>query len=675
MPDLTWIVVLIPAFPLLGFLLNALFIRRERAAGLIASGAVLLSFVASLVAIYALQSMHSAQEGAVEGAAEVAQRIDVVLWEWISVGAFRVPFGLLFDQLTAVMALLVTGVGAIIHIYSIGYIHGDARPVRFFAYMNLFIAAMLFLIMGDNLLLLFLGWEGVGLCSFLLIGHWFDRRSVPPGIVPSEAAVKAFVANRVGDAGMLLAMFAIFSNLGTLNFYPVDPLNNGQIIPGFLEQAAGLGGVQVSLGVFGSIGVLTAITYLLLIGVTGKSAQIPLFVWLPDAMAGPTPVSALIHAATMVTSGVYLMARTHTLFDAAPATQGWVLAIGVTTAFLAATAAVAQFDIKRVLAYSTISQLGYMVAAIGMGAYVAAIFHLLTHGIFKALLFLGSGSIIHGTHETQDMRRMGGLWNQMPWTFRTYLIGSLALAGIFPLAGFWSKDEIIAHAWIESRGAMIILVAASAITAFYMGRQIALIFFGKPRDQHAEHAHESGPVMLWPLLILALGTIIGGLINFPFALHWLDHWLEPVFTTPGSLPHEPIEFNLPIALTTTILAVASGYAGWWLYARLLVNRIKAGREDPAHRYLGDIWRGMEIGWGFDWLYEQAIVRPYRAVSRFLSEVFDAQGIDGVLVDGTGRLFGRLAQWIRLSQTGYVRNYALVFLAGVIGLIGYFVFLR
>ncbi len=327
--------------------------------------------------------------------------------EWISVGAFRVPFGLLFDQLTAVMALLVTGVGALIHIYSIGYIHGDVRPVRFFAYLNLFITAMLFLIMGNNLLLLFLGWEGVGLCSFLLIGHWFDRRSVPPGIVPSEAAVKAFVANRVGDAGMLMAMFAIFKNFGSLSFYPVDPLHNGQIIPGFLEQASSLSGVQVSLGVFGSIGVMTAITYLLLIGVTGKSAQIPLFVWLPDAMAGPTPVSALIHAATMVTSGVYLMARTHTLFDAAPATQGWVLGIGMITALLAATAAVAQFDIKRVLAYSTISQLGYMVAAIGMGAYVAAIFHLLTHGIFKALLFLGSGSIIHGTHETQDMRKNG----------------------------------------------------------------------------------------------------------------------------------------------------------------------------------------------------------------------------------------------------------------------------
>jgi NADH-quinone oxidoreductase subunit L len=681
MSDLTWIVWLIPAFPLLGFLVNALFIRRERPAGLIACGAVLLSFVCSLIAIYVLQTLAPhAPEGAAEGAeaaVEAAQRIDYVLWEWISVGGFRVPFGLLFDQLTAVMALLVTGVGGLIHIYSIGYMHGDARPVRYFAYLNLFIAAMLFLVMGDNLLLLFLGWEGVGLCSFLLIGHWFDRRSVPPGIVPAEASVKAFVVNRVGDAGMLLAMLAIFSKLGSLNFFSVDPLQNGQIIPGFLERASQVGFEQLSLGVLGSINVMTAITFLLLIGVTGKSAQIPLFTWLPDAMAGPTPVSALIHAATMVTSGVYLIARNHALFDAAPTTQGWVLGIGMLTALLAASAAVAQFDIKRVLAYSTVSQLGYMVAAVGTGAYVAAMFHLLTHGIFKALLFLGSGSIIHGTHETQDMRKMGGLKDKMPTTFWTYLIGSLALAGIVPLAGFWSKDEIIAHVWArpENSGkvAAALLIAASAITAFYMGRQIALVFFGSPRDHAAEHAHESGPVMAWPLIILAFGTVLGGAMNLP-GLHWLDHFLEPVFYAPGEAV-EPEAFNYGIAIISTILALGSGYLGWWMYARLFASRIKAGREDPLHRYLGDIWRGMEIAWGFDWFYERIVVRAYRSITRFLSNVFDTQGIDGILVDGTAGLFGRLAQWFRQAQTGYVRNYALVFLVGVVGLIGYFVFLR
>jgi NADH-quinone oxidoreductase subunit L len=674
MSDLTWIVVLIPAFPLLGFLINALFIRRERPAGLIACGAVLLSFICSLIAIYVLQTLPAP---ATPEGAEAVRRIDFVLWEWISIGAFRVPFGLLFDQLTAVMTLLVTGVGGIIHIYSVGYMHGDARPVRYFAYLNLFIAAMLFLVMGDNLLLLFLGWEGVGLCSFLLIGHWFDRKSVPPGIVPSEAAVKAFVVNRVGDAGMLLAMMAIFSKLGSLNFFSVDPLGNGLVIPGFLDGVAQAGIENISLGAIGSINVLTAITFLLLIGVTGKSAQIPLFTWLPDAMAGPTPVSALIHAATMVTSGVYMIARNHTLFSAAPTTQGWVLGIGMLTALLAASAAVAQFDIKRVLAYSTVSQLGYMVAAVGTGAYVAGMFHLLTHGIFKALLFLGSGSIIHGTHETQDMRKMGGLKDQMPTTYWTYLIGSLALAGIFPLAGFWSKDEIIAHIWARPDNAgklpAVLLIGASALTAFYMGRQIALIFFGKPRDHAAEHAHESGPVMTWPLIVLAIGTVIAGAMNLP-GLHFLDEFLKPVFEAPGEVV-EPEAFNYLIATVSTILALAAGYLGWWMYARLLANRIKPGREDPGHRYLGDIWRGMEIAWGFDWFYERIVVRAYRATARFISDTFDAQGIDGILVDGTGRLFGRLAQWFRQAQTGYIRNYALVFLVGVIGLIGYFVFLR
>ena len=672
MSDLTWIVVLIPAFPLLGFLLNALFIRSERTAGLIACLMVGLSFVCTLLAIGVLQSLPGAPEGA-EGAAEVARRIDFVLWEWISIGTFRIPFGLLFDQLTAVMALLVTGVGGLIHVYSLGYIHGDIRPVRYFAYLNLFITAMLFLVMGDNMLLLFLGWEGVGLCSFLLIGHWFDRRSVPPGIVPADAAVKAFVVNRVGDAGMLLAMMMIFSRLGSLSFYTQNV--GERPISGFLERAGQIGFESIDLGILGSIGVMTAITFLLLIAVTGKSAQIPLFTWLPDAMAGPTPVSALIHAATMVTSGVYLIARTHVLFDAAPTTQGWVVTIGAFTALLAATAAVAQFDIKRVLAYSTVSQLGYMVAAVGMGAYVAGMFHLLTHGIFKALLFLGSGSVIHGTHETQDMRKMGGLKDAMPGTFWTYLIGSLALAGIVPLAGFWSKDEIIGHAWAESKGTAIILIIASALTAFYMGRQIALIFFGKQRDT-TYHAHESGPVMLWPLYILAFGTLIGGVMNLPFSgLHFLDEWLKPVFEAGGAPHAEPEPFNIGIALVTTILAVGSGYLGWWLYARQLASRIKAGREDPAFRYLGDIWRGMELAWGFDWFYQRVIVRGYRGFSKFLDNVFDRQGIDGILVDGTARSVGRLGQLFRQGQTGQFRNYALVFLIGVIGLVGYLVFVQ
>ena len=651
MSDLTWIVVLIPALPLLGFLLNTFFIRQERPAGLIASGAVVLSFIVSLISIYTLQTLP-----------EGAERIDFVLWEWISVGSLRVPFGLLFDQLTAVMTLLVTGVGGIIHIYSIGYMHGDERPVRFFAYMNLFIVAMLFLVMGDNMLLLFLGWEGVGLCSFLLIGHYFDRRSVPPGIVPSDAAVKAFIANRVGDAGMLLAMMAIFSAFGTLAFYGQS---NG--ITGYLERAEEVAFRPIGLGAFGSVQLITAITFLMLIGVTGKSAQIPLFVWLPDAMAGPTPVSALIHAATMVTSGVYLIVRNHTLFEASPATSSWAMVIGWLTALLAATAAVAQWDIKRVLAYSTISQLGYMVAAVGMGGYAAGMFHLLTHGIFKALLFLGAGSIIHGTHETQDMRKMGGLKAHMPATWWTYMVGAGALAGIFPLAGFWSKDDIIAHAFdVQVPLTGILLIFASLITAFYMGRQVALIFYGKQRD-NTYHAHESGSVMRLPLVVLGVGTVLGGLINLP-GLYWLSNFLAPV------LHEEVAPYTIGkgvLAAVVTLLALGSMYVGWYLYAVTFQSRIKAGKDDPLQYYLGDIWRGAEIGWGFDWFYQRFVIRPYRQISTFLSSVFDQQGIDGILVDGLPQLFSRLSTTLRTGQSGYIRNYAWVFFFGVIVLVGYF----
>jgi NADH-quinone oxidoreductase subunit L len=344
--------------------------------------------------------------------------------------------------------------------------------------------------------------------------------------------------------------------------------------------------------------------------------------------------------------------------------------IGVLTALLAATAAVAQWDIKRVLAYSTVSQLGYMVAAVGMGAYVAGMFHLLTHGIFKALLFLGSGSIIHGTgHDIQDMRRMGGLRHAMPTTYRTYLIGALALAGIVPLAGFWSKDEIIAHAWTSgSPGTAIILIISSMLTAFYMGRQIALIFFGKQRDT-TYHPHESGPPMSWVLIVLAVGTVIGGAMNLPIpGFSFLHDFLHPVLEGGEAEP-----FNFPIAIITTLLALGSGYVGWWLYARLLANRIKVGKEDPGHHYLGDIWRGAELAWGFDWLYEHAVTRPYRAINRFLSGVFDQQGIDGLLVDGVGLGFNRLARVFRAAQSGFVRNYALVFLVGVLVIVGYFAF--
>ncbi|WP_298819903.1 NADH-quinone oxidoreductase subunit L [Chloroflexus sp.] len=629
---------LIPLLPFIGFLLNVFVIRREREAGLVASGVVVAAFVVTLIAVAMLAGMPPEE-----------RRIVSTAWEWINTGSFRVPFAIMFDPLTAVMALLITGVGALIHIYSIGYMHGDPRVVRYFAYLNLFVTMMLFLVMANNLLLLFLGWEGVGLCSFLLIGFWFERKSA------GEAAVKAFIVNRIGDAAFILAMLAVFTYFGTLNFYGDG--EGGQI--GFLERVSDIAGLRIGPD-WQPIFVSTAISFLLLIGATGKSAQFPLFVWLPDAMAGPTPVSALIHAATMVTGGVYLMARTEALFTASFTTQGWVAWIGAVTALLAGTAAMAQWDIKRVLAYSTVSQLGFMVAACGMGAYVAAIFHLLTHGIFKALLFLAAGSVIHGTHDTQDMRRMGGLKDAMPITFRTYVIGALALAGIVPLAGFWSKDEILAHAISHGHTPIfIILFLTSLLTAFYMGRQVALVFFGTQRDP-GYHPHESPAIMTVPLIVLAVGAVIGGVINLP-VLHWLTDWLEPVL-------HEKAgEFNIWLALIATIGAVGTGYLGWWVYTTNAA-RIKIGGKDPAYRYSGDIWEGMEEAWYLDRLYQRTVVAGFEQLANFLARVFDPQGVDG-LVMGIGRFFGGLANGVRALQTGYVRTYALVFTVGVLLVLG------
>ncbi|WP_240695662.1 NADH-quinone oxidoreductase subunit L [Candidatus Chloroploca sp. Khr17] len=640
---LNWLIWLIPLLPLLGFLLNVFVIRQERQAGLVASALVGGSFLLAVVATVMLGGMP-----------EEERRVQAIAWEWIGTGTMSIPFGLLFDPLTSVMVLLVTGVGGLIHVYSLGYMHGDPRVVRYFAYLNLFVTMMLMLVMANNMLLLFLGWEGVGLCSFLLIGFWFERK------VAAAAAVKAFVVNRIGDAAFLLAMLAIFSHFGTLTFYDVEV--NGQIIPGFLEQVPNLLG-QTFGPEWQTIAVATGISFLLLIGATGKSAQFPLFVWLPDAMAGPTPVSALIHAATMVTAGVYMMARTEPIFVASPATQSWVAWIGVLTALIAGTAALAQWDIKRVLAYSTVSQLGFMVAACGMGAYAAAIFHLLTHGIFKALLFLGSGSVIHGTHDTQDMRKMGGLRTAMPTTYWTYLVGAGALAGIVPLAGFWSKDEILAHAVSAGYWPQLIgLFIASLLTAFYMGRQVSLIFFGTQRDPHY-HAHESGRAMTVPLVILAVGAAIAGLMNLPTlfsgmpAAHLLTDWLKPV------LHEEAGKFNPLLALFATIGAVGMGYLGWSVYTRNAA-KVKVGGQDPAYYYTGDIWDTLEAAWYVDTLYQRAVVGPFRTIGNFLAQVFDPQGIDGLVV-GTGRFFGWVATGVRQLQSGYVRMYALVFTIGVV----------
>jgi NADH-quinone oxidoreductase subunit L len=653
------VIWIIPLLPFLGFLINVLGVwripdheQRERTAGYVASGAVVLAFLAALIAFVQLAMLPAEERIA-----------DVIVWQWIHIGEIHIPFGLMFDPLTAVMVTLVTGVGALIHIYSIGYIHGDKLAVRFFAYLNLFVTMMLFLVMADNLLLLFLGWEGVGLCSFLLIGHWYDKQEASFGNkVATPAAIKAFVVNRIGDAAFVLAMMAIFKNFGTLNFFEV--IKDGQVLyEGFLEHVSTIQSMTFNLP-GQPILVTTGISFLLLIGVTGKSAQIPLFVWLPDAMAGPTPVSALIHAATMVTAGVYLIARTHTIFS--PTTLGWVTWVGALTALVAATAAISQTDIKKVLAYSTVSQLGYMVAAAGLGAYAVAIFHLLTHGVFKALLFLGSGSVIHGAHDNQDMRKMGGLREHMPTTYWTYLVGAAALAGIFPLAGFWSKDEILATALTGNNLAVFsILLLASLTTAFYMGRQVSMVFFGHQRD-HTYHPHESGKFMTIPLIILAVGSVLAGAMNLP-GLHWLTHWLEPVLHTH---PHEFGARELGLAVITTLLAIGSAYAGWWYYLNNQ-SKLQVGTRDPLYHYTGDLWEMLENAWYFDKIYEKYLVVPgFRQLAAFLAKIFDTQGIDG-MVNGVGRAFMRASASVRALQTGYLRNYALAFLIGVVVVVGYF----
>ncbi len=645
-----YLIWLIPALPLAGFLLNVFLVRDERQSGLIASAMVIGSFVAAVAATVALA-----------GLPEEARRISSVAWQWISAGSFQVPFGIMLDPLTAALALLITGVGGLIHVYSIGYMRGDARVVRYFAYLNLFITMMLFLVMANNMLLLFLGWEGVGLCSFLLIGHWFERKAA------GEAAVKAFVVNRIGDAGFILAMLAIYDNFGTLNFY--DVAAGGQSQAGFLERVGEISGMTFGPS-WQPILVVTGIAFLLLIGATGKSAQLPLFVWLPDAMAGPTPVSALIHAATMVTGGVYLMARAEPIFTASPATQGWVLWVGALTAIIGSTAAVAQWDIKRVLAYSTVAQLGFMVVACGAGAYVAAIFHLLTHGVFKALLFLGAGSVIHGTNDTQDMRRMGGLRTKMPTTFWTYMVGAGALAGIVPLAGFWSKDEILAAASARGNVAVFILLfLSSLLTALYMGRQVALIFYGAPRDP-ALHPHESGRLMTAPLVVLAVGALIAGALNLPFpqlGLTFLASWLGPV------LHEAPAGINWPIALIATAGAVGLSYASWWFYTSR-ASRVAPGKNDPLYHYSGDIWDGMEAAWYIDSLYSRTVVAGFRWLAGFFARVFDPQGVDG-LVGGVAGLFSWGASGVRRMQSGYVRTYALVFTVGVVVVLGYMILMR
>ncbi|MCA9963647.1 MAG: NADH-quinone oxidoreductase subunit L [Anaerolineales bacterium] len=575
-------------FPLVGLLLNVANGRfwHKPIAGIIASSAAGLSFAVAILQWVALLRQ---PDGTV-----------VTLGTWLQVGNLDVPFAFQIDTLSVTMMLVVTGIGTLIHLYAIGYMRGDPGVTRFFVYLNLFLVAMLLLVSAANYPLLFVGWEGVGLCSYLLIGFWFDRGAGGTG--NASAGRKAFVVNRVGDLGLILAMGLLFWQLGTLTFDEV------------FAQATAVFPVGSPL--------IVAITLLLLLGAAGKSAQIPLFIWLPDAMAGPTPVSALIHAATMVTAGIYLIARSHVLFALAPVSQTAVSLIGASTALLAATIATAQFDIKRVLAYSTISQLGFMVAAVGMGAYVAGIFHLITHAFFKALLFLAAGSVIHGLEHgghsdpatLQDMGQMGGLRQRMPITFAVYLVGALALAGIPPLAGFFSKDEILAAAGQGNWAVYIMLTLAAFATAFYMGRQVWLVFMGEARSETAVSAHESPPIMTIPLLILAALAIVGGGLNLP-GVHTLGHWLGHTLGHGELLP-----FNATIAFIATLLALLAVGLAYWLYGR---HPLGTAATDPLTQRLGPLFVLFNRGWWVNEMVEWGIKRPFCHLSTVLAHSDEA----------------------------------------------------
>ena len=720
-----WVVFL----PVIGLLLNIAFggmlYRRghwgEVAIGSIASVASGLAFV---VAVLQAVSLAGHPEG-----------MTVPLFEWIRIGNLQIDWAFRVDTLSTTMMLVVSGVGTLIHIYAIGYMHEDVRLNedpgrfgRFFVFMNLFIAAMMILVTGDSYLMLFVGWEGVGLCSYLLIGFWYEKGK--DGIGNALAAKKAFIANRIGDFGFLIAMFLMFWAFGTLQFEGV-----------FAKVA------EVAAA---SPGIILAITLFMLLGIAGKSAQIPLYVWLPDAMAGPTPVSALIHAATMVTAGVYLVARSHAIYSAVPQAQEWVALVGGVTALFAATIAVAQFDIKRVLAYSTISQLGFMVAAVGMGAFAAGMFHLVTHAFFKALLFLSAGSVIqgveHGLHhaehdvrlrktlkgegvylsehhyDPQDMRNMGGLRSRMKTTFIVYLIGAIALAGIPPLAGFWSKDEILLEALTLNPVVYWLLTIAAFFTAFYMTRQVILVFFGRARTSPAEHAQENPPLMTVPLIILAALSVLGGALNLPY-LHnftnWLDHTLgggegaaaqaasgtaEAAHAATGMTAISWGGLNPVVALVSTLLALAAIAIGLGLYARRYpeMQKLPYARrpDDPLRSFLGPVFSVLQNKYKVDELYKWLILDPYVAVSHFLAEVIDwrfwhdwfhdsiiangfkwttrlmAVRLDLGVIDGfaNGLASGiqGIAAVMRKMQTGLVRNYALSVFFGVIVILGYLV---
>lgn len=623
------LITLLLISPLIGFLINGLFGKwLKNVSGWIASLAVLISFIISAFSVFP----------AVRG----GNALKETLYEWIPIQSLNIGFHV--DALTTVMLLVITGVGFLIHIYSIGYMSHDPGRTRYFAYLNLFVFAMLILVLANNYLMMFIGWEGVGLCSYLLIGYWFERKSA------TDAGKKAFIVNRIGDFGFLLGMFTLFAAFGTLNF----------------DQIFGLAETNTYEQVFGASTLIVA-TLLLFVGAVGKSAQIPLYVWLPDAMEGPTPVSALIHAATMVTAGVYMVARSSILFNLAH--TGVVVAwIGVLTALFAATMALAANDIKRVLAYSTVSQLGYMFVGVGVGAYTSGIFHLMTHAFFKGLMFLTAGSVMHAMSDELDMRKMGGLKSKLPITYWTFLIGALAIAGFPFLSGFWSKDEILHNAW--DGGHQIIFgigLLTAFLTALYMFRLIFVVFHGESRvDSNVEsHLHESPPVMWIPLVLLAIPSLIIGVIAGWGGEHSAIHGFLGTVT---GFKHHGISHHsnpIPFMVISSIVGIAGILVAWLIY------RSKAPLNEPAnplHKLLANKYY-------IDEIYNAVIVQPIRGVSHYLFwKIMDVGIIDG-FVNLTAFIIRGIGGSIRRIQTGVVQAYVVSMVIGIIIFLGYYLFIR
>ena len=626
------LIYLVPLLPLLGFLVNGLGRKAlsKSMVSIIGCGVILASFVISLIIFF-----HVRQDGF------TSQTISY--FDFISAGKIKISFAFQVDQLSSLFLLIITGVGFLIHVYSTSYMKEESSTdfARYFSYLNLFIFSMLLLVLGANYVIMFLGWEGVGLCSYLLIGYWFKNTSY------NIAAKKAFIMNRIGDFGFLLGIFWMINVFGTVSYHDLFNPQNG----------------IVSVMTQSNTKMMVGITLLLFVGAIGKSAQIPLYTWLPDAMAGPTPVSALIHAATMVTAGIYMIARSNIMYSLAPITMTIVAIIGLSTAIFAGSIALKQNDIKKVLAYSTVSQLGYMFLGLGVGAYTGAVFHVMTHAFFKALLFLGAGSVIHAMGGEQDIRKMGGLSKELRTTYITFFIGCIAIAGIPPLSGFFSKDEILAAAYAKNTWYYIFGVLGSLLTAFYMFRLLAMTFMGKfrgtPEQEH--HLHESPSAITIPLIALALLSIVGGWVGIPEIFkhngHRLGEFLSPVFARSSVILGKPVESggtDLVLMIVSSIIAVLASLWAWNTFRKYITTGVE---EAGFAKVLRDKWY-------VDELYDTIIVKPLRSLSGFLNNVIERSGIDA-LVNGVGRGVNYGSRQVRFLQSGQVGNYILMMVVGIL----------